>query len=157
MRALLHGHLLPEGRIQTPSGGIPWLYVDRLMFQQVFFNLLTNSCKYGREGDLVRVEIDSEDRREHYAITFSDWGPGVSDEIKELIFRPGFRGDSGIIANITGQGLGLYVVRSIIDAHGGTIRLARSACPSKFEILLPKTLKPPEKMKLGFSFDVPAL
>lgn len=137
--------LLPRGkRLEFEYRGfddIPPLWIDRDQFQQVFFNLLSNSCKYGGGSETVRVEITAGDAWGSYCISYSDWGEGIIEGIKEKIFLPGFRSERAILSEMSGQGLGLFVVKSIVQAHGGTIKVTSVRNPTTFEIVLPKTLR----------------
>lgn len=91
---------------------------DRLRLEQVIVNLLSNATKYAR-GKPIEVSVDREG--ESVLIRVKDQGPGIAPEDKERIFQrferaPGLR-------SISGLGLGLYVVRQIIDRHGGTVHV----------------------------------
>lgn len=121
--------------------GIPRLWVDQNQFQQVIFNLLSNAIKYCfKDKKSFQVEIDGEKRGGEFAIWFRDWGPGIKAEMKELIFEEGFRTLEATERNVTGQGLGLWIVRQIIEAHGGRIALTKARWPTEFTIYLPGTL-----------------
>lgn len=120
---------------------IPPLWIDRGQFQCVFFNLMANACKYGAGTETVRVSITAGEVGGNYCISFSDWGQGVPEDIKEKVFLPKFRSKEALLADVSGMGLGLYVVRSIIEAHGGRIRVSRTHLPTTFEITLPSSLR----------------
>ncbi len=125
---------------------IPPLWIDRHQFQQVVFNLLSNSIKYAERGRL-KVRIDAGQHGNAYLIWFQDWGPGIENGTEELIFQPGYRSRDAMRKDVTGQGVGLLVVRTIVEAHGGKIRLTSTSQPTKFEISLPSSLRqsPPSK------------
>jgi signal transduction histidine kinase/sugar phosphate isomerase/epimerase len=119
---------------------IPPLMIDRNLFQQVFFNLLSNAIKYaGKDSLRVRVEGGAQGLR--YFIWFSDWGIGVPSSLRESIFLPGFRAQAARDSDVAGQGIGLYVVRNIIRAHKGDIKLTGCSDPTRFEISLPQNLR----------------
>ena len=120
---------------------IPSLWIDPWQFQGVFFNLVTNACKYGASGEIIQVDIAAEEKDDGYYLTISDWGEGIPEEIREKVFFPKFRSKGAMLSDVSGQGLGLYVVRSIIEAHGGTIRVSNSRLPTTFEIFLPLELR----------------
>ncbi|MGA3284044.1 MAG: ATP-binding protein [Verrucomicrobiota bacterium] len=126
---------------------IPYLWIDRNQFQQVFFNLLSNSIKYA-EGKVLRVRIEGGLHGNLYIIWFSDWGIGVPSGLEESIFRPGFRSTEAKERDVAGQGIGLYVVQNIVQAHGGEVVLRKRYKPTQFEIQLPSSLRlqpPPRK------------
>ncbi len=90
---------------------------DRLRIEQVFTNLLTNAMKYAAGPIEIRVESDAATAR----LVVCDHGPGIACEDQERIFLPFERAVSYLKAS--GFGLGLYIVRQIVDAHGGVVRL----------------------------------
>lgn len=116
---------------------IPPLFLDKDQFQQVFFNLLSNSIKYGRVGDKVRITISGGPMGNGFGLFVQDWGGGIAEEDKEKVFDPGYRGERATLVNVSGQGIGLFVVKSIVDAHGGTIHVRNCRHPTVFEIFLP--------------------
>lgn len=120
---------------------IPPLYLDRNQMMQVFFNLLSNSIKYGGSKELVRVTITGGLMGANYAIFYQDWGLGIEEKDREEVFQPGFRGERAKHSTVTGLGLGLYVVRSIVKAHGGSITVRSCRNPTTFEINLPARLR----------------
>jgi signal transduction histidine kinase len=91
----------------------------------VFLNLLDNALKYTPPGGEVEVRLaSSNDTPPRLRITVSDTGPGVSDEFRERIFEKFFRVEhhqesEGKGAH--GAGIGLYLCRQIVEAHGGSI------------------------------------
>lgn len=109
---------------------LPGLW-DRLRMEQVVTNLLTNAIKYG--GD--RVEVRTQ-RGEHAAIVVRDHGHGILPEDRERIFNPFERLASG--RGEDGAGLGLFIVREIVRAHGGRIVVdSTPGAGSTFTVLLP--------------------
>lgn len=92
---------------------------DRL--QQVFSNLLENARRNSPTDKPITVETsvrDDENGRRVVRIAFVDRGPGVSPDSLERIFEKFVRGNDNAV---TGTGLGLYIVRTIVDAHHGRI------------------------------------
>ena len=126
---------------QEELRSIPALWIDRNQMQQVFFNLLSNSIKYGGTTDLIRVLITGGPVGNSYTIFFQDWGAGIDEEDKEEVFQPGYRGAKAVLSDVTGLGIGCYVIRSIVEAHGGTIHVRSCRNPTTFEISLPQRLR----------------
>jgi signal transduction histidine kinase len=91
---------------------------DRLRMEQVLSNLLGNAAKYAK-GKPVKIRIYRDES--HAVIAVQDHGPGIPAEDHERIFSRFERAVQG--QQIQGLGLGLYIVRQIIRAHGGTISL----------------------------------
>jgi signal transduction histidine kinase len=107
---------------------------DASHLSQVMKNVLLNAIKYAGRGGLVR--LDSRREPGMLALEISDNGPGVPLLERQLIFQRGVRGSAG--ASASGSGLGLAVVRNILDAYGGTITVADSAIGgASFVIRLP--------------------
>lgn len=122
---------------------IPKLYVDRNKLQQVFFNLMSNAIKFTTEN--FRVKVEGVQMGGNYLISFSDWGMGIRHGEEEIIFRSGYRSEEAMRKTIPGQGIGLFVVRNVVEAHGGRIKVVSHYRPTTFEIALPESLryKPP--------------
>ncbi|MFP2927870.1 sensor histidine kinase [Pyxidicoccus sp. 3LG] len=91
---------------------------DRLRIEQVVANLIGNALKYGEQGP-VRVSARAEADRMWLVV--QDRGPGIAPKDRERIFQVFERAVRG--TNISGFGLGLYVTRQIVQAHGGSIRV----------------------------------
>lgn len=87
--------------------------VDRLRFEQVLINLLSNAQRYTPpEG---RISISHETAGAEEILMVKDSGPGVRPEDRDLIFEPFYRGDR------SGLGLGLAIAKSIVELHGGRL------------------------------------
>ncbi len=126
---------------------VPKLWIDRNQFQQVIFNLLSNSIKHCfSHPPSFQVEIEGEKFERNFIIQVRDWGPGINSEMRETIFEEGIRTPEAIQRNITGQGLGLWVVREIIKAHDGRVVVTSLKEPTEITILLPEYLakRPPD-------------
>ncbi len=96
-----------------------WVRGDPLRLEQALTNLLSNAHKYGRPPVTVRIHRAGADDR--VAIEVSDAGDGVPPEFRPELFREFTRGRSAVA---TGTGLGLYVVRTLAEAQGGTVSYA---------------------------------
>lgn len=102
---------------------LPVVRGDRDRLRQVLVNLIDNAVKYSAPGDRVRVEAESTNGR--VVIEVRDRGPGISPEHQRLIFEKFGRAHVGENAK-PGTGLGLFIARSIAEAHGGALEV-RSA------------------------------
>jgi signal transduction histidine kinase len=102
--------------------GLPPLLADRGQLQQVFLNLIMNAIEAMRSvSDRVReLRVRSEVTQEppNVLVLFEDSGIGINKEDKNRIFEPFFTTKS------TGTGIGLTICRSIIESHGGTLRVS---------------------------------
>ncbi|HEX5164379.1 MAG TPA: HAMP domain-containing sensor histidine kinase [Thermomicrobiales bacterium] len=92
---------------------------DHVQFGQVIVNLLTNACRYGSWGDTIAVSVS--ERLETVTIRVSDHGMGILPDERERIFERRARGTQTGSHLVPGQGLGLYIVRGIVERHGGSV------------------------------------
>lgn len=102
---------------------LPDLFVDPLAIRRVLSNLLLNALKFSPNNGTVRLMVTLESaagrcQKVHFRIT--DSGPGIPPEHLDTIFDPYFRLKNPK-AFIKGQGLGLYIAKLFVEAHGGTI------------------------------------
>ena len=102
---------------------LPVVRGDRDRLRQVLVNLIDNAVKYSPPGDEVRVEAAAMNGR--VVIEVRDRGPGISPEHQRVIFEKFGRVNVGEKAK-PGTGLGLFIARSIAEAHGGSLEV-RSA------------------------------
>ena len=111
------------------SDGIPEMWVDADKVDQVLANLLENALRHG--GGTVTIEV--EPAGDGASVTVTDEGEGIPDEQRDRVFtrfwRSGRRG---------GTGLGLYIVRGLVEAHGGHIEVGRGPSGgARFRFVLP--------------------
>jgi signal transduction histidine kinase len=105
--------------------------VDRLRFEQVLINLLSNAQRYSPPGGHIAVESRPISNGETL-ISVADSGPGVSKDDRERIFEPFYRGDRN------GLGLGLAIAKSIVELHSGRIWVDPGVdCGSRFCVAIP--------------------
>jgi signal transduction histidine kinase len=93
------------------------LRCDRARVEQVLANLLGNAIQYGRAGDVVFVRCEERNRQACFSV--ADNGPGIAPSEMENLFDPYYSARRH--AAKPGIGLGLYIARGIVQAHGGTI------------------------------------
>ena len=103
-------------------GDVPEAWADPDRVTQVVANLLANAVKYGRPGSAVVATIERDGRELSVSVASHGW-PLSSDEI-ESIFERFHRTDAARLQGIEGTGLGLYITRSLVDAHGGHVSAA---------------------------------
>jgi signal transduction histidine kinase len=104
--------------VASVGSGLPPIRGDRERLHQVLANLVDNAVKYSPEGGTVRVRAAAENGVAR--ITVSDEGPGISYEHRDRIFEKFGRVDIAG-ASKPGTGLGLFIARSIAEAHGGSL------------------------------------
>lgn len=98
--------------------GLPIVKSDAVLLEQALFNLIDNACKFSSEPHPVTVFIAAEETA--LMITVRDRGPGIHPADQARVFEAFFRGDG---RGQGGAGLGLAIVRGIVQALGGTIRV----------------------------------
>ena len=114
---------------------LPLIEGDKHRLTQVFVNLLANANKFAPEGSMVRIGCDAAEGR--LAAWVEDEGTGPALPAGEGLFSPFQRGGDHE-PEAGGLGLGLWIVRSIIERHGGTISVARTnEGRTRFTMLLP--------------------
>jgi PAS domain S-box-containing protein len=90
---------------------------DEVRLEQVLNNLLSNAIKYSPGGG--RIEIGGRVLPDQVVVTVSDEGAGIPLEEQHRVFEPFFRGERARHQSTPGAGLGLYLVKAIVEAHGG--------------------------------------
>jgi two-component system sensor histidine kinase KdpD len=103
--------------IKLPAG-MPLIEFDAVLVERVFCNLLENAAKYSPPGSAITVRARVADGFAHVSV--ADEGPGFPAGREDEVFAMFARGAQE--SSVTGAGLGLAISRSIIEAHGGTIR-----------------------------------
>jgi two-component system sensor histidine kinase KdpD len=121
--------------VATVHGRLPVIRGDRARLRQVLGNLIENAVKYSPEGGEVRVSAAASNGAIRIAV--KDGGPGVPDDQQKRIFEKFGRADvEG--GSKPGTGLGLFIARSIAEAHGGSLEVTSGGEPgATFTLSLP--------------------
>ena len=137
-----------ESGAEIQSGSLPSLVVDPMQFSQVFQNLISNAIKYRRE-EAPRVMIEGRRDGSNWIISVSDNGRGFDQQFAECIFGLFQRLH---VREVEGTGIGLSIVRKIVERHGGRIWAeSREGEGSTFFFSLPLSLEPRSAEEPGFS------
>ena len=96
-----------------------WFNADRNRMAQVITNLVSNASKYSSEGSDIELDISRE--LHNLIMRVRDHGIGISAEDQRHLFSPFFRADNEETRSVDGTGLGLFIVKTIIELHGGTV------------------------------------
>ncbi len=109
---------------------------DRRQLAQAFEGLITNALRYTQPGGAVSLQVRR--RESQVLVTVEDTGMGIAPQEQPFIFDRFYRGQQAIDANIPGAGLGLSIVREIIDRHKGQIEvISQLDVGSQFIVYLP--------------------
>ncbi len=101
------------------DGGPLMVSADQNRMHQVFYNLLINSLKYGKKGGQTKVHFHN--MSDHYLVEVSDNGIGISDEDIPYLFDRFYRVDQSRSRSLGGSGLGLSIVKHVIESHNETL------------------------------------
>jgi len=113
---------------------------DRAAVSRAVKNLLQNAVRHGGEGGWIglRAVLSRDGGRAEVRITVEDRGPGVPASEVGQLFEPFFRGAHALERQVRGSGLGLSLVKRIVEAHGGRVGLKTEVGRgSAFTIALP--------------------
>jgi signal transduction histidine kinase len=112
---MIHGEGLELSQQVPPGLLLPW---DREDLLELLGNLLDNACKWADS----QVQLSIEELPEHYRLLIDDDGPGIPEAARAQVLERGTRLDE----QVTGHGLGLGIVRDIVEAWGGRMTLEQS-------------------------------
>lgn len=123
------------------EGSSALLPADPDRIRQVMTNLLSNAVKYARNGGHIRVEV--KDSAASGTVTVEDDGIGIPQKDLPFIFERFYRADQSRSRKTGGAGIGLAIVKSIVEAHRGTVSAeSREGKGSRFTVTLPKRERP---------------
>jgi signal transduction histidine kinase len=115
---------------------LPPLTADRGALSQVVSNLVDNAVKYS--GASRKVLVEAADRGGRFMLAVTDFGLGIPKKEQPKVFDRFFRGGEELSRTVKGSGLGLTLVKQIVEAHGGTVRLeSEPGKGSRFTVSLP--------------------
>ena len=131
---------------KTVEPDLPLVLGDPVALKHVLQNLISNAAKYGTEGSNwigVSAVQTTQNRQPVVEICVADRGPGIPADEQAHIFDPFFRGRRALQDQVHGTGLGLSLVKDIVEAHGGTIGVhSEPAKGTEFVVRIP--VAPPE-------------
>jgi signal transduction histidine kinase len=121
--------------VELPASSLK-VRADRDKVRRMLENLLNNAFKYSPRSSTVLARLRMPDsQRSEVALEVEDWGPGIPEDMRTTVFRPFVRLAG---ANGGGQGLGLHIVKSLAEAHGGRAWVEAGASGgARFCIALP--------------------
>ncbi|MDZ7966147.1 MAG: ATP-binding protein [Nostoc sp. DedSLP03] len=124
----------PDYAVTLISQGDCTVCVDQKLLQPILRNLLSNALKYSPSGSTIDLIVSCRD--EEVIFQIKDRGIGISVADQQRLFKPFHRGTN--VGNIPGNGLGLALVKKLVDLHGGQISVASEVgVGTTFTIALP--------------------
>ena len=120
-------------RLNLPLN-LPPLMVDERRIRQVLINLLNNAVKFTPEGGNVTLEVSQLPRQQdgysYLRLAVIDTGIGITPKDAQKLFKPFVQIDSALNREYQGTGLGLALVKNIVELHGGTVSLTSQRLPT---------------------------
>ena len=118
------------------SGETAVVLGDQRRLHQVIFNLVSNAVKYSNEGGMIQIRVKQEKLKA--VLIVEDQGIGMAEEDLPLIFERFYRTDLSRSRKTGGAGIGLAIVKAIVQAHQGTVTvISKVGCGSRFTVTLP--------------------
>jgi signal transduction histidine kinase len=130
-------HFVHEGGVRVEQRNIPGpVWADAGRIEQVLGNLFSNAVKYGDPTAEILIELTG--RQTEVQVTVSNRGPGIPPDELPQLFNRFARAQQARRAKVPGLGLGLYICKGIIEAHGGRIWAESTPSgPTRFHFTLP--------------------
>jgi CheY-like chemotaxis protein len=120
-----------------------WVDGDSVRIEQVITNLLTNAIKYTPKGRSISVSVRRE--QDTAVIQVQDTGTGIPAALLPRIFDLFVQGERPLHRPAGGLGIGLTVVRRLVELHGGSVAAESSGAGSRFTVRLPAVAAPPSQ------------
>ncbi|XXT14963.1 ATP-binding protein [Sorangium sp. So ce429] len=116
-----------------------WLRADATRLAQAIGNLLQNANKFTDDGGSVRLSVAPDPARGAVSVEVADTGVGMDPALLERVFEPFTQADQSLARNRGGLGLGLALVKGVVELHGGSVRAASAGVGrgAAFTIALP--------------------
>jgi signal transduction histidine kinase len=131
--------LAPHHTLEVETdGGLPLADADPLRVEQVLTNLVENAIKYSPDGGRIAVRLTHDQSEGALVVRVEDQGVGISPEQAERLFERFYRVDGALARKTKGVGLGLFICKSLVAAHGGRIWVdSTPGAGSRFSFTLP--------------------
>jgi two-component system OmpR family sensor kinase len=149
----LHREMVPGAHIAERIAVEPMRMVgDAKLLFQVFSNLLSNAIKYSPDGGVIAV--DAAMTTDEVVVTVADHGIGIPESDLDRLFERYHRGSN--VSGIVGTGVGLYLVKMVVDMHGGAVMVdSKEGDGARFTIRLP--LKPTAAVESTAVAEAPSI
>jgi PAS domain S-box-containing protein len=127
------------------------VFADPRRLKQILINLLINAVKFTSENGKVKLEVQADVQESLLRFSITDTGIGISPEDLLKLFKPFVQLDSGLSRQYEGSGLGLALVKNMVEMHGGSVNVqSKPGQGSCFSFVLPWN----EKIQAGNALDL---
>jgi signal transduction histidine kinase len=132
--------------LEMPSFPLPQVVIDPDAIAQAFINLLDNAVKYSGSSKAIGVKLA--EQGDAVTISVIDYGVGIASEEREKVFEKFYRVGNCLVHDVKGSGLGLSIVKHIVEAHHGRVTVeSEPGHGSAFTVHLP--VDQSERMKIA--------
>lgn len=115
---------------------LPFIFMDHKYIERAILNLVENAKKYSNQNSPIEINVYED--KDYVVVSVRDYGWGISEEYLPLIFDRFYRVDHARNSSIQGNGIGLAIVKEIVNAHGGFMKVKSKLNEgSEFMIYLP--------------------
>jgi signal transduction histidine kinase len=131
--------LAPHHTLEVEADArLPLVDADPLRVEQVLTNLVENAIKYSPDGGRVAIRLTHDGAEGALVVRVEDQGVGITPEQAERLFERFYRVDGALARKTKGVGLGLFISKSLVAAHGGRIWVESTpGAGSRFSFTLP--------------------
>ena len=145
----------PGQQVSLSAPASAWVMGDDSRLTQVLNNLLSNAARFGSSATKITLSTDDT----HARLQVSDNGIGMSEELIARVFEPFHQAPQSLARHSGGLGLGLAIVRKIVDLHGGQVSAssAGAGMGSQFDVVLPLSTPPAAEAASGGGGDAAGL
>jgi signal transduction histidine kinase len=129
--------------LELPAGSV-WVLADRMRLSQVLTNLLNNAAKFTNAGDQIHVQVAANAQEQKVVVTFRDTGVGIAPDVLPSVFDTFAQAEQGMDRRHGGLGLGLALVKGLVELHGGEVKASSPGLGGGAELSfwLPLSSKP---------------
>jgi two-component system sensor histidine kinase VicK len=104
-----------------PKDALPHVMIDGKRLSIALTNFLENAIKYNIENGEVIVRVDQVPGKPFVEVSIKDTGIGIPPESIDKLFKKFYRAENAVASQTEGSGLGLYMAKGIVNAHGGEV------------------------------------
>lgn len=139
-----HPHAVQKSqKIESRLAPALTVKADRSLLREAAGNLISNALKFSPAGRSIRVQLQQDTARGEAVLEVEDDGPGISPEDQKQLFQRYRRLGPTPTAGESSTGLGLFIVKRVVTAHGGSVHCeSQPGAGARFEIRLPLTPRP---------------